>query len=195
MTLIVSLNQDDVENDLKNARILCPRCLIPLRRHGHARTRFIRSFGALIEITPRRSRCPKCKKTQVLLPETLLIRRIDSVKVIGWALLEKAKGLSTRSIAIALNLPFTTVRGWIRRFSAKVNEIIQLFNLFALSLDASLNAIPPSESKFKDAIDAIGRAMNAARLRLGDSRDWSIVSRLTEGKLLFHTNSPFKTPP
>ncbi len=107
----------------------------------------------------------------------------------------KSKGLKNRSIAIALDLAFTTVRGWIRRFSAKVNEIIQLFNLFALSLDASLNAIYPSESKFKDAVEAIGRVMNASRLRLGDSREWSIVSRISEGKLLFHKNSPFKIPP
>lgn len=195
MTLIVSQIQVDVENDLKMGKIYCPFCHVSLSPHGHARTRFVRSNGASIEICPRRSRCPNCKKTQVLLPEILLIRRVDTVEVIGYALLEKAKGSSTKLIASSHNIPFTTIRGWIRRFARKTDEIIQLFNSFALSLDASLNVIATSESKFKDAIEAIGRALNAWRLRMGDLRDWQIVSRISKGALLFNTNSPFKLPP
>ena len=196
MTLIVSENIDEVENNLKMGKFACPACLSPLKRHGHGRSRLIWSCGGTkIEITPRRGRCDKCRKTQVLLPEILFIRRTYTAEVIGGALLDNAEGISANLIAKKLDIPFMTVRGWLRRFNKKADEIAKEFMSLALSLNASLNEVSPTGSKFKDAINAIGLAIEAYRVRLGDLKHWSMVSRVTKGALLLTRVQLYETPP
>jgi hypothetical protein len=55
----------------------------------------------------------------VLLPVVALVRRADLAVVIGAALAAKAVGKGTRPIAAALDRPWETVRGWLRRFGAR----------------------------------------------------------------------------
>ena len=49
----------------------------------------VRGAGRLM---PRRGRCTGCRRTHVLLPASVLLRRADAVTVIGVALLAKARG-------------------------------------------------------------------------------------------------------
>jgi transposase-like protein len=49
----------------------------------------------------------------------MVLRRLDRVEVIGAALTASASGVGVRTISRRLQLPRTTVRGWIRRFVAR----------------------------------------------------------------------------
>ena len=73
----------------------CPvlDCGEPLARWEWARGRVVRGAGRL---RPRRVRCRGCRRTQVLLPASVLLRRADAVTVIGAALLAKAGGAGHR---------------------------------------------------------------------------------------------------
>jgi hypothetical protein len=55
----------------------------------------------------------------VILPDWVLLRRLDRVEVIGFALTASSQGRSFRKISHELELPPTTVRDWIRRFVAR----------------------------------------------------------------------------
>jgi hypothetical protein len=67
-------------------------------------------------IRPRRGRCVSCGRTHVLLPSLCLLRRFDSVDVIGPALAASGSGRGTRRIAALIGLPHSTVRDWVRAF-------------------------------------------------------------------------------
>ena len=73
-------------------------------------------MASVVTLRPRRSLCMRCRCTHVLLPASTLVRRADTVVVIGQALLAKAGGAGHRRIAALLNRPVSTVRGWLRRF-------------------------------------------------------------------------------
>src|SRR5664279_2238599 len=86
--MTVGLDGATVENVLVSV-LPCPvaGCGEPLAPWGWARDRVVRGAGRL---RPRRGRCPGCRRTQVLLPASVLLRRADAVTVIGAALLAKA---------------------------------------------------------------------------------------------------------
>ena len=76
--LIVENNPAKVEADLVEGRAACPACGGVLARWSFARRRFVRSESGLTELRPRRARCRECAKTQVLLPDVVLCRRVES---------------------------------------------------------------------------------------------------------------------
>jgi hypothetical protein len=93
----------------------CP-CSGRLRLWGYARSRWIRDRSRSKRLRPHRGRCLICLHTHVILPDWVLLRRLDRVEVIGAALTASARGRSFRTISGELALPPTTVRDWIRRF-------------------------------------------------------------------------------
>jgi hypothetical protein len=70
----------------------------------------------------------------VLLPVGVLIRRRDEVGVVGDALLRSAVGQGYRRIAWALELPVSTVRGWIRRLRSQVEQVRVVFTVLGVEL-------------------------------------------------------------
>jgi hypothetical protein len=90
--LIVENDPAKVEVDLVEGRAACPACGGVLARWSFARRRFVRTESGPTELRPRRARCRKCAKTQVLLPDVLLCRRVDTVAVVGRALTGAAGG-------------------------------------------------------------------------------------------------------
>jgi hypothetical protein len=54
----------------------------------------------------------------------LLLRRADTAAVIGAGLTAKATGAGHRLIAALLRRPPETVRGWLRRFAARVEAVV-----------------------------------------------------------------------
>ncbi len=195
MTVIVSSVPSVSEAELTSGKLSCPSCDGVLRPWGHARSRTNRMCDGVKTVRPRRSRCGECSKTSVLLPDYLLVRRVDEAAVIGSALVQKAEGLGHRKIAQNICRPETTVRGWVRCFSEKLEIRLEHFTSWALALDATLSEIAPTGSLFGDAISAIGIAARAATIRFGPKPLWSQVSAMCGGRLLFNTNSPFPTPP
>ena len=194
MALIVSSNSCVVEDELSKGKLLCPSCKGVLRPWGRCRTRTVRLKDGVTEVTPRRSRCTSCSKTHALLPNKLLLRRVDEVDVIGSALLMSSTGDGYNKIATAVSRPISTVRSWIRRFRAKAEIIRQHFTIWAIALDPSLGEIKGSGSLIKDALDALGVAVRSATLRFGVRPPFSLASHMTEGRLLYNTSSPFPTP-
>jgi transposase-like protein len=188
---MVGIDAARVEQDLQAGRLSCPECEAELRPWGFARPRALRGATRAPPLRPRRSRCRGCRGTHVLLGVLTLIRRVDLAEVIGEALVRAAAGAGHRTIGAMLGVPPTTVRGWLRRFAARADEIRAHFTRLALWLDPSPGPIAPRSSPAADAVEAIGLAAQAAERRLGVQSVWPFVSGATSGRLLCNTSSPF----
>ncbi len=191
---MVKADSDLVERELTAGLLRCPACGDRLARWAYGRYRTVRSVGGDRRVRPRRARCVTCKKSQVLLPDGLLVRRRDEVLVIGSALLAHAIGEGHQLIARRLEVPASTVRGWLRRFRARAIEIAGFFSRWALVLSPGADPPGPSGSPVADAVEAIGVAARAAVLRFGPSPVWSMAGRLTGGGLLSNTSSLWLAP-
>lgn len=120
---MVENEADVVDRDLCAGRVTCPACDGALRPWGWARRRPLRRRDGLMWLRPRRGRCGSCGGTHVLLPVDTLVRRQDEVAVIGAALLAWSGGAGHRRIAASLGLPADTVRGWLRRFAVRAEDV------------------------------------------------------------------------
>jgi len=67
----------------------------------------------------RRGRCPACRSTHALLPDLIHERRLDTVDVIGAALARSIGGQGMRRLAVAMDVPLSTARGWRTRHWAR----------------------------------------------------------------------------
>ena len=96
--VVLTVNADGalVERQLAGGELACPLCGGALAGWGHARPTAVADGGrAGCGAAPRRSRCPGCGATHVLLPAWCLARRADEGEVIGSALQAAAAGLGT----------------------------------------------------------------------------------------------------
>lgn len=191
IVLIVENDPVRVEADLVAGAMSCPVCAGRLAPWSFARRRRVRDEGGVIEFRPRRGRCRSCGKTQVLLADVVLGRRVDTVAVIGRAVGTAVAGAGHRRAAEVVGRPASTVRGWLRRFRKVAARVAVHFGVWAHVLDPNLAAISPAGSVLGDALEAIGVAARAASLRFGPRPAWSWVSVLTVGALLANTNSPW----
>ncbi len=94
--MTVEVDQVGVESRLVSGQVVCPGCLGALRPWGWARPRGVHGLVGVLH--PRRARCPVCLVTHVLLPVTVLLRRVYAVEVIGVALVARAGGSGHRVI-------------------------------------------------------------------------------------------------
>jgi hypothetical protein len=170
-----------VEATLAAGRLCCPACDAPLRRWGFARERQVRTLTGIRAITPRRAYCPRCETTHVLLPAWAVPRRRDSAEVIGAALLDRARGLGHRRIAARLGRPPGTVRGWLRTFTRRAEQVSASARRWTHAVDPSaLERRGPSGSSVADGVDALGSMARACRLRLRLSASpWELAVTLT----------------
>lgn len=181
---MLMVDTDSVERRLLTGGLACPLCGGELRPWGHARWRVSRQEADSVRHRPRRANCTDCSKTHVLLSAAWLLRRGDGVSVIGAALLAKAKGEGHRLIAAALGRPAATVRGWLRRFSARAEDVRVLFTRLLHALDPQAGPLQPRESVFADALEALGRAGAAGVRRLSPRPPWEFASWASAGLLL-----------
>jgi Domain of unknown function (DUF6431) len=172
---------DVVEADLAAGRLCCPRCEGPLVRWGFARERQVRLLDSVRSIRPRRARCEPCDTTHVLLPAWAVPRRRDGAEVIGEALLCNARGVGHCRIATRLGRPPGTVRGWLRAFARRAEEVGGCARRWAHAVDGgSLAESRPAGSLLVDAVDAIGRLHIACRLGLRTPAEpWELAVALT----------------
>lgn len=178
----------EVERRLRGGRLVCP-CGGGLAPWGHARGRRVRGVG---ELRPRRARCGSCSVTHVLLAVSCLLRRADGAGVIGQALRAKAAGAGHRSIAVRLERPASTVRGWLRAFARNAEAVRSVFTALLVELDPLTAALPCHPSVFADAVEAVGACAAAARRRLGvvgAVPPWQLAAAVTNGRLLLHALS------
>jgi hypothetical protein len=181
-----------VDAELIGGLLGCPSCREVLRPWGHARERVLRCRSGDLLLRPRRARCRGCRGTHVLLPEVALGRRQDEVAVIGEAIEAKARGEGHRRIAARVGACPETVRGWLRAFARRAEEIRQFFTRRAAALDVELGGVIPTGNQVADAVEAIAIAGRAWALRFGPSCPWQTASRLSGGWMLCNTNRPLE---
>ncbi|MEU6325530.1 helix-turn-helix domain-containing protein [Streptomyces sp. NPDC047009] len=108
-------------------------------------------------------------------------------EVIGSALTAKAAGAGARAIAERLGRPVETVRGWLRRFASRAEEIRQFFTV--LLVDAGIDpAVPgPARTLFADAVNAVVGAWWSVTSRwphVGTVSPWAVACAASGGILL-----------
>jgi len=151
VTVTVCDDQDAVERDLRERRICCPGCGAGLAPWGHGRARLVRGMAwaeaALAAderweaFRPRRGRCAGCAGTQVLLPVSVLPRRVDAAEVIVSAVEARAAGARPRDIADELGRPEGTVRGWLAAFRKVAGTWRRVFTSLAEAVAPAAAAV------------------------------------------------------
>jgi hypothetical protein len=182
-----------VDTELAAGRLCCPSCGGSLAPWGWARPRRLRTLAGPWWLRPRRARCRICRATHVLVSTVTLCRRSATIEVIGAALAAKRAGLGHRRIADQLGVPAATVRGWLRRFTARAEQVRATATTWAYRLDTNVWRITPRGSPFDDALEALGVAVGAVVRVLGPARSpWHVVAALTGAMLL--APSPLPLP-
>jgi hypothetical protein len=107
--------------------------------------------------------------THVLLPVSCLLRRADTVEVIGAALAARAGGAGHRVIAARLGRAPETVRGWLRRLAGRLESVRSFFTALMVGVDIDPVIAPGAGSAWTDALSAIAGAWTAmaSRFRTG----------------------------
>ena len=185
--LTVGANAAEVEGRLAGGEVACPCCEGVLARWGWARSRVLRGERGPVEVRPRRARCGECGVTHVLLPVFALLRRADLVEVIGAALAAKASGAGARLIAAAWGRPADTVRGWLRRFVSRAEQVRVFFT--ALLVEVGVDPVPPAKapSLLADAVASVAGASVAVTSRwddVGVVSPWWLACAASGGRLL-----------
>ena len=170
----------------------CPSCLRWLIGWG-GYWRWLRAPLLVERIWIRRGRCSACRRSHALLPDPVLVRRLDAVEVIGASLARKlSQGLGVRPIAEQLDVPHTTVRSWCHRFQARSPMLLAQCTALAVALDGTpveVNAVG-EHAVLASLSVAWQRALARFGVRIGDL--WSFWSRISGGQALgTHTTSPW----
>lgn len=153
---------------------------------GHARTRWLRLGPGRTEAhTPRRARCRACGRTHVLVPARSYPRRPDTAETVGAALLAAVQGLGYRRVAVQVEVPATTVRGWLQRARANSDTIRVNATIAGHALDPMTAKIDPTGSALGDMVEAVGRAVAAHVRRLGPHHPpWQLAVAITRAGIL-----------
>ncbi|MGW3686499.1 DUF6431 domain-containing protein [Streptomyces sp. NPDC005125] len=186
--LIVDSDALLVERWLRTGELTCPLCGAVLAPWDHGRAREIRGdLGARLFLRPRRTRCSGCKVTHVLLAEVLWPRRADTAVVIGAGLEIAALGMGHRRVAATLGLAEGTVRGWLRAFAGRAEDVRRHFTVVLVALADDPVMPDATRSTLADAVSAVAAAHQAAAARwphmLTVSR-WEFAGRAIGGRLL-----------
>ena len=192
--LTVEIDTDAVEQRLRSGGLACPKCASVLAGWGRARARTVRGPEGPVRLVPRRSRCTGCRATHVLLPVLVLLRRADVVAVIGAALVAKQAGHGHRRIAALLGRSPETVRGWLRRFAARLEGVRVVFTRWCRALGPDPVLPDPAGSAWADALAALIAAAQVLTTRFGIDGDvgrdvaevpvWQVATAVSDGRLL-----------
>jgi hypothetical protein len=138
----------------------CSSCAGPLVFWSGCR-RYVRAAGRCRKIFVPRVRCGRCRVTHALLPAFVLVRRLDVAEAVGGVVEEVSAGPGgVRPAAARADVPYTTARGWVRRFGARARDLGVAFA--ALAVDLGGEAIRPAAGASRFALAAIGAAFDAA---------------------------------
>ncbi|HEU5419374.1 MAG TPA: DUF6431 domain-containing protein [Streptosporangiaceae bacterium] len=170
----------------------CPSCWSPVV-FWSGYWRHVRWQGQERKIFIPRVRCRGCGVTHALLPAFVLARRLDAAEPVGVVIGQVASGAcGVRPAAAAAGVPYTTARGWVRRFTARAGELAVSFSALAVELGGEVVRPQPDRCRF--AVAAVGAAFTAAAGLPG----WAVLGRwrfacaVTGGTLLAaNASSPF----
>jgi len=115
----------------------------------------------------------------------VLLRRADAATVIGLALLAKAGGAGHRPIAVLLNVPSSTVRGWLRRIAIVAERVLAVLAAAAAQLGTEFVPPAPTAEPVTAVVEMLGVLSAAMARRLGGScSPWRLAAVITGGRLL-----------
>ncbi len=162
----------------------CPACLGPLVFWSGYR-RHVRDGGRCRRIFVPRLRCGCCRVSHALLPAFVLAWRLDVAETVGAVIGQVAGGVcGVRPAAAWAGVPYTTARGWVRRFGCRAPGLGAGFAGLAVELGGE--AIEPAADAGRFALAAIGAAFGAAAglpgwLALGV---WRFACSVSGGRLI-----------
>jgi hypothetical protein len=171
----------------------CPTCQRWLVGWG-GYWRWLRAPLLVERIWVRRGRCSTCRRSHALLPDLVLVQRLDAVEVIGRGLaltVMSRRGL--RPIAEQLAVPHTTLRSWRQRFRVRSPSLLAQCTSLAVALDGTAVAVNGGVSE-RTALEGLNSAWQRAVARFGERIGslWSFWSRISGGQALgTHTTSPW----
>jgi hypothetical protein len=123
--------------------------------------------------------------SHALLPAFVLAWRLDVVESAGAVIGQVAGGsCGVRPAAAAAGVPYTTARGWVRRFSARAGELAVSFSALAVELGGEV--VRPQPDRRRHAVAAIMAGFAAAACLPGWAvlGRWRFASAVTGGSLL-----------
>ena len=186
--LTVNGDRDVVERQLAGGELACPSCGGVLGGWGGGGGGGGGGgLGPDAELVPRRSRCRGCKATHVLLPAWCLLRRADAAAVIGAALGAAAAGDGHRKIAGVLGRAASTVRGWLRRFAGRAEEVRVFFTVLLARTGPDPVMPAGAAGPVAAAVSAVAGAAVAVAARwphVGQVPVWVAASAASGGLLL-----------
>ena len=169
--------------DLKVPRFSCPGCKKPMNYWGWY-GRYLR-LGRSHVVLLRRQRCRACRSSHAVVPSFVAHGRLDAVGVIGGVLeLVAGRNGAMAGAARAADVPYSTLRGWRRRFCERAGLLATGFVRAAVALGGvapRLAAIPEVA-----AIGAVRAAWRAARRRFEGAVGvlWRFANAVVGGHLL-----------
>lgn len=112
--------------------------------------------------------------------------------MIGAALAVAGAGWGHRRVALLVERPAATVRGWLRRFDARAGPLRERFTALAAAVVVVAPLMPePAGSLAGDAVAAIMMCARAVRARWPRSlltvSVWQVAAAVTSGRLLAPT--------
>jgi hypothetical protein len=177
--------------DVAVPRLSCESCSVPLTFwSGYERS--VRADGLCLRLWIARARCSACSVSHALLPNFLLVGRLDAVETVGRALAEVAsKTMSIGQASRVVDVPFTTVRGWVRRFNALAPVWWSGFASLTVEFGGTIPTAWPSVVPAA-AIAAMGWAQAAATARheMRTGSLWPFVSVVCGGVLITTNTDP-----
>jgi Domain of unknown function (DUF6431) len=165
-------------------RPACPSCAGPLVFWSGYR-RYVRAAGRCPKIFVPRLRCAPCRVTHALLPAFTLAWRLDVAETVGMVIGQVAGGAcGVRPAAARAGVPYTTARGWVRRFRYRALELGTGFAALAVELGGE--AVGPAAEAGRFALAAIGAAFGAAAALPGwlAVGRWRFASAVSGGRLI-----------
>lgn len=176
----------------------CPACQRQLVGWG-GYWRWLRAPLVVERIWIRRGRCVACRRSHALLPDLVLLRRLDVVTVIGTALVLKViDGVGWRPIAAQLDVPLTTLRTWWPRFRIHAPRLLSTCTRLAVALDGM--PVDVRTVGERAAVEVLGIAWQRTAVRfgsrIGGGSRWAFWSAISGGLGLgTHTTSPWAASP
>jgi len=152
--------------------------------------RDVRGGGRCGRLFLPRARCGACRVTHVLLPAFLLAGRLDVVESIGSVIEEVSGGAGVRPAARRLDVPYTTARGWSRRFAERAERFAVAFA--ALTVELGGVALAPLRHLEGWALAAMAAAWEAAAALPGWAAltQWRFVTCVCGGTLIATNTNP-----
>lgn len=154
--------------------------------------RFVRAGEESRAIFVPRARCGPCGRTDAVLPAFVLCGRLDTVESIGVVIEGVAAVGGVRPAAVAVGVPHTTARGWVRRFAARAATLA--FGFAALTVELGGEVVAGLGDATGQAVAVVAAAFETARALPGWEvlGRWRFASAVSGGRVLSaNTNTPY----